>query len=140
MEFWPSNMISTIYPIFFVIKANVQTVTLKETVRIFIYISKCYTYNVLNAWFFKDIFSKTNNAFSSDCCKNVYLGLRPYALLRQLVVTQFYISREYVSTVAASARTRRSLGHHLLHLQILWLLVIMKPADFKAQSSCSSID
>ena len=78
MEFWASNMISTIYPNVFVIKANVKTVTLKETVRIFIYISNFYTYNVLNAWIFKDIFSKTNNAFSSDCCKNVYLGLRLY--------------------------------------------------------------
>ena len=27
------------------------------------------------------------------------------------------------------------LGHHLLHLQILRLLVLLKPADFKAQSS-----
>ena len=42
-------MISTIYPNVFVIKANVKTVTLKETVRIFIYISNFYTYNVLNA-------------------------------------------------------------------------------------------
>ena len=31
--------------------------------------------------------------------------------------------------------TRRSLGHHLLHLQILSLLVLLKPLDFEVQSS-----
>jgi hypothetical protein len=45
------------------------------------------------------------------------------------------ISRECVSTGAAGARTRRSLGHHLLHLLILRLLVQCAPADFEAQSS-----
>ena len=34
---------------FFVIKANFKTDTLEETVRIFIYINKVHTYNVLNA-------------------------------------------------------------------------------------------
>jgi hypothetical protein len=33
------------------------------------------------------------------------------------------------------AQTRRSLGHNLLHLHILRLLVLLKPADFEAQSS-----
>ena len=43
--------------------------------------------------------------------------------------------RECVSTGAAGARTRRSLGHHLLHPQILRLLVLYAPADFEAKSS-----
>ena len=45
------------------------------------------------------------------------------------------IDRECVSPGAAGARTCRSLGHHLLHLQILTLLVLLKLADFEAQSS-----
>ena len=44
-------------------------------------------------------------------------------------------SRECVSTGAAGARTRRSLGHHLLHPLILRLLVLCAPADFETQSS-----
>ena len=43
--------------------------------------------------------------------------------------------RECVSTGAAGAHTRRSLGHHLLHPLILRLLVLCAPADFEAQSS-----
>ena len=43
--------------------------------------------------------------------------------------------RECVSTGAAGARTRRSLGHHLLHPLILRLLVLCAPADFETQSS-----
>ena len=43
--------------------------------------------------------------------------------------------REFVSTDAAGARTRRSLGHHLLHPLILRLLVLCAPADFEVQSS-----
>ena len=43
--------------------------------------------------------------------------------------------RECVSTGAAGAQICRSLRHHLLHLQILSLLVLLKPADFEAQSS-----
>ena len=43
--------------------------------------------------------------------------------------------RECVSTGAAGARTRRSLGHHLLHPLILRLLVLCAPADFEAQIS-----
>ena len=41
-------------------------------------------------------------------------------------------SRECVST---GARTRRSLGHHLLHPQILRILVLLKLAGFEAQIS-----
>ena len=41
------------------------------------------------------------------------------------------ISRECVSTGAAGAQTRRSLGHHLFHPQILRLLVLLKPPDFE---------
>ena len=44
-------------------------------------------------------------------------------------------NRECVSTGAVGAHTRRSLGHHLLHLLILRLLVLCAPADFEAQSS-----
>ena len=43
--------------------------------------------------------------------------------------------RECVSTGAAGAGTRRSLGHHLLHPLILRLLVLCAPADFETQSS-----
>ena len=43
--------------------------------------------------------------------------------------------RECVSTDAAGAHTRRSLGHHLLHPLILRLLVLSVPDDFEAQSS-----
>ena len=43
--------------------------------------------------------------------------------------------RECVSTGAAGAQTCRSLGNHLLHPQILRLLVLCAPADFEAQSS-----
>ena len=35
----------------------------------------------------------------------------------------------------ALARTRRSLGHHLLHPLILRLLVLSAPADLEAQST-----
>ena len=44
-------------------------------------------------------------------------------------------SRECVSMGVAGARTRRSLGHHLLHPLILRLLVLCAPADFETQSS-----
>jgi hypothetical protein len=43
--------------------------------------------------------------------------------------------RECIRIGAAGARTSRSLGHHLFHPQILRLLVLLKPADFEAQSS-----
>ena len=46
-----------------------------------------------------------------------------------------YIHRECVSTGAAGAQARRSWGHHLLHMQILRRLVLLKPTDFEAQSS-----
>ena len=41
--------------------------------------------------------------------------------------------KECVSMGPAGARTRRSLGHHLLHSQILMLLVLLATADFEAQ-------
>ena len=46
-----------------------------------------------------------------------------------------YKRRECVNTGAAGARTRRFLGHYLLHPQILKLLVLCAPADFETQSS-----
>ena len=46
-----------------------------------------------------------------------------------------YLFRECVSTGAADVQTRRSLGHYLLHPQILRLLVLLKPGNFEAQSS-----
>ena len=51
--------------------------------------------------------------------------------------TENYSSRECISRGAAGAQTRRTLGHHILHPQILRLLVLLKPADFEAQSSFS---
>ena len=44
-------------------------------------------------------------------------------------------SRECVSAGAAGARTRRSLGNHLLHPLILRVLVLCAHANFEAQSS-----
>ena len=41
------------------------------------------------------------------------------------------VIRECVSTGAAGAQTRRSLGHHLLHPLILRLLVLSAPTDFE---------
>ena len=61
-----------------------------------------------------------NRNFSNFCAKQVAFTL---------------IIRECVSTGTAGARICRSLRHHLLHLQILSLLVPLKPADFEAQSS-----
>jgi hypothetical protein len=43
-----------------------------------------------------------------------------------------YLCRE---CVRVGARTRRYLGHHLLHPLILRLLVLCAPAEFEAQSS-----
>ena len=43
--------------------------------------------------------------------------------------------REYVSKDAAAARTRRSLGHHLLQPRISRLLALLVPADFEAKIS-----
>ena len=65
--------------------------------------------------------------FNTERFRHVqYLVLRTF---RQIEV------RECVSTGVAGARTRRSLGHHLLHPLILRLLVLCAAADFKAQSS-----
>ena len=36
---------------------------------------------------------------------------------------------------STGAQIRRSLGHHLLHQQILKILVLYAPEDFEAQSS-----
>ena len=44
-------------------------------------------------------------------------------------------TRECISTGAAGAQTRRSLGHHLLHPLILRLLVLCAPAGFETQIS-----
>ena len=40
---------------------------------------------------------------------------------------------------AAAARTRISLGHHLLHPRISRLLVLLTPADFEAQRSMADL-
>ena len=45
--------------------------------------------------------------------------------------TEMKSLRECVRTGAAGAQTRRSLGHHLWHPQILRLLVLLKPTDFE---------
>ncbi len=57
------------------------------------------------------------------------------SFLNFLVISNVSKSRECVRTGAAGARTRRFLGHHLLHPLILRLLVLCAPADFEAQSS-----
>ena len=44
------------------------------------------------------------------------------------------LSRECVSTGAAGARTRRSLGHHLLNPLILRLLVLCTPAVLRPRA------
>ena len=63
-------------------------------------------------------------------CQNILLT---YVIIIHIPRSEF--CREYVSTGAASAQTRRSLGHHLLHPQILRLLLLLAPTDFEAQSS-----
>ena len=49
-------------------------------------------------------------------------------LFKWLIVGKVFC-REFVSMGSAGARTRRSLGHHLLHQQILKILVTYEPAD-----------
>ena len=44
------------------------------------------------------------------------------------------VRKECVSTGAAGARTRRSLGHHLLHPVILRLLVLCAPAVLRPRA------
>ena len=44
------------------------------------------------------------------------------------------LCRECFSTGAAGARTRRSLGHHLLHPLILRLLVLCAPAVLRPRA------
>ena len=52
-----------------------------------------------------------------------------------MVTSGFSImSRECVSAGAAGARTRRSLGYHLLHPLILRLLVLCAPADLRLRA------
>ena len=55
--------------------------------------------------------------------------------LKVLNGTKLIVCSECVSTGAAGAQTRRSLGHHHLHPLILRLLVLCAPADFEAPSS-----
>ena len=43
-------------------------------------------------------------------------------------------NRECISTGAAGARTRKSLGHHLLHPLILRLLVLCAPAGLRPRA------
>ena len=45
--------------------------------------------------------------------------------LAQFFAFHLFASRECISTVAAGAQTRRSLGHHLLHQHYLELLVLI---------------
>ena len=76
-------------------------------------------------------FSEINPSFwvivSRHMIANVIIYLKYY---------KRYLYREFVSMGASGAQTCRSLGHHLLHLQILRLLVILfAPTDFEAQSS-----
>ena len=52
-----------------------------------------------------------------------------------LVVFRAVLAKGHRECVTAGARTRRSLGHHLLHPLILRLLVLCAPTDFEAQSS-----
>ena len=52
-----------------------------------------------------------------------------------MFIPESRVVRECISTDAAGAPTCRSLGHHLLHPQIVRLSVLLKPADFEAQNS-----
>ena len=67
----------------------------------------------------KSPFNFENSHFMSICLQSI----------------KYVFVRECVRAGAAGARTRRSLGHHLLHPLILRLLVLCAPADFEAQSS-----
>ena len=46
----------------------------------------------------------------------------------------YYCNREWISTGAEGARTRRSLEHHLLHPLILRLLVLCAPAVMRPRA------
>ena len=46
----------------------------------------------------------------------------------------YILHREWVSTGAAGAQTRRSLGHYLLHPLILRLLVLCAPAVLRPRA------
>ena len=63
--------------------------------------------------------------FCKFCCPQIILN----------VWSAHYLQiRESVSTGAAGARTRRSLGHHLLHPLILRLLVLCAPAVLRPRA------
>jgi hypothetical protein len=59
------------------------------------------------------------------------LVVRGYITAGQI---QFHLFRECVSTGAAGARTRRSLGHHHLHPLILRLLTLCAPSVLRPRA------
>ena len=73
-------------------------------------------------------YSEVLNNQAGRLCSAFFLS--EYSFIRDFRVEHI---RECVSMVAAGTRTHISLGYHLLHRQILRLL--LKPADFKTQSS-----
>ena len=60
-----------------------------------------------------------------------YTAALPFKFFDEMIYKRSFqkVFRECVSKGAAGARTHRSLGHHLLHPQILRLLVLCAPAD-----------
>ena len=102
----------------------------------------------------KNVLSKKFQIFSTIMCRKYMYLFTDQALLEKYLqsfvelifsqrenstlFTSVYNFEKYIGIrecVRAGARTRRSLGHHLLHLLILRLLVLCAPADFEAQSS-----
>ena len=72
-----------------------------------------------------------NSTYECDTVKDyeaVY-GKRPF-----IYYVQYILYRECASTGAAGARTRRCLGHHLLHPLILRGLVLCAPAVLRPRA------
>ena len=71
--------------------------------------------------------------FKNPFTQKVKIGFEKLFLVWE--AKNIYEYRECVTTGAAGAQTRRSLGHDLLHPLILRLLELCAPADFEAQGS-----
>ena len=69
-----------------------------------------------------------------------YTAALPFKFFDEMIYKGSFqkVFRECVSTGAAGARTRRSLGHHLLHPLIFRLLVLCAPTDFEGHITKSS--
>ena len=99
--------------------------------------SKLISYHSDQSW-------NHQNACCIYCIVRFFLYLSVPSMLRSLFSMvkrdsksthlQFSLTQGIVSTGAAGAQTRRSLGHHLLHPLILRLLVLCAPAVLRPRA------